>query len=309
MSDPVPVTIISGFLGSGKTTLLNRLLHEDHGFRVAVIVNEFGAVGIDGNVVAGGEQFVELDNGCICCALNKELEELATNLLDNKEITHVVLETTGLADPLPVAWTFVRNELGDHYRIDALVTVADAANLESALQQSPVAKLQIERADILVLNKMDLVDDDGEQAIRTIRELNGHASVLPASFGDLPLSLILAPNQPPRTWTDVDTSPIAAHPTFDTWCFEAEELFDDERLEDFLYGLSPTIFRVKGLVRTNESPQWQLVNIVSGRIDVRPIEPTRPPKQPVLVFIGPDLDSTQLEIDCKQLLTGSSWES
>ncbi|RYE85830.1 MAG: GTP-binding protein, partial [Oxalobacteraceae bacterium] len=147
-AQPIAATVLTGFLGSGKTTLLNALLAAPHGLRLAVIVNEFGAIGVDGALLQGDAQFVELDNGCLCCALNAELNDTLLALRDRGGFDHVIVETTGLADPLPVAWAFTKPGLSQCFRVDAIVTVVDAINGPHATALAPEAGVQVERADV-----------------------------------------------------------------------------------------------------------------------------------------------------------------
>jgi G3E family GTPase len=157
----IPVTIITGFLGSGKTTLLNHILSNQDGIKTAVLVNEFGEIGIDNELlVTTGEDMVELSNGCICCTINNDLVEAVYKILERPEkIDYLVVETTGLADPLPVALTFLGTDLRDLTRLDSIVTVVDAENFSIDLFNSQAAENQIAYADIILLNKSDLVDE------------------------------------------------------------------------------------------------------------------------------------------------------
>src|SRR6187549_2609054 len=158
-----PVTVLTGYLGAGKTTLLNRILTEDHGKRYAVIVNEFGEVGIDNDLVASADEEVfEMNNGCVCCTVRGDLIRILNGLMKRKgRFDAVIVETTGLADPAPVAQTFfVDQDVSDAARLDAVVTVADAKWLSDRLKDAPEAKNQIAFADVIVLNKIDLVSED-----------------------------------------------------------------------------------------------------------------------------------------------------
>ena len=155
----VPATILTGFLGAGKTTLLNHLLHQNHGYKCAIIINEFGSISIDNQLVVGvDEEIVELNNGCLCCRVRGDLVKSLTNLFRNqKRFDYVLIETTGLADPSPIAHTFAASDLKRLLRLDAIVTVVDARHIEKQLTQTPEAKAQIAFADVLLLNKTDLV--------------------------------------------------------------------------------------------------------------------------------------------------------
>ena len=160
MSDKVPVTVLTGYLGAGKTTLLNRILSEPHGQKYAVIVNEFGEIGIDNDLVVGAEEEVfEMNNGCICCTVRGDLVRIIDGLMRRKgKFDAIIVETTGLADPAPVAQTFFMDEnVGRKAKLDAVVTVADAKWLQDRLKDAPEAKNQIAFADVIVLNKTDLV--------------------------------------------------------------------------------------------------------------------------------------------------------
>ena len=154
-NDMVPVTILTGFLGSGKTTLLNRILKEDHGHRIAVIENEFGEIGVDNDIIeTGDEQIVEMNNGCICCTVRGDLIRILDGLMKRKgKFDAIIVETTGLADPAPVAQTFFMDEaVGERTRLNAVVTVADARWLRERLSDAPEAKNQIAFADVIIIN-------------------------------------------------------------------------------------------------------------------------------------------------------------
>ena len=160
MSEKVPVTVLTGYLGAGKTTLLNRILSEPHGQRYAVIVNEFGEIGIDNELIVGADEEVfEMNNGCICCTVRGDLVRIIDGLMRRKgKFDAIIVETTGLADPAPVAQTFfVDDNVGAKTKLDAVITVADAMWLRDRLKDAPEAKNQIAFADVILVNKTDLV--------------------------------------------------------------------------------------------------------------------------------------------------------
>jgi len=158
----LPVTIITGFLGSGKTTLLNHILKNQAGLKTAVLVNEFGEIGIDNDlIIEGSEDMIELNNGCICCSINGELLNTVSKVLEkSSKIDYLIVETTGLADPLPVAMTFAAGDLREKVRLDSIITVIDGENFDFEINNTSVAYSQILYGDILLLNKCDLVSEE-----------------------------------------------------------------------------------------------------------------------------------------------------
>ncbi|WP_411346537.1 CobW family GTP-binding protein [Paenibacillus sp. WLX1005] len=214
LGDPrIPVTIVTGFLGSGKTTLLNHLLTGDHGQKIAVIVNEFGEVGIDNElIVRADDEIIEMNNGCICCTVRSDLVDIAVQLLHRKfgqldeisneekqeapskgDFDRIVIETTGLADPGPVIQTFLAEELlAQFYKLDAVLTLVDAYHAHLNLDQGPEAKAQIAFADVLLLNKTDLVAEQQLQQLEArLRRMNAYAPIHRTQYSSLNIEQLL----------------------------------------------------------------------------------------------------------------------
>jgi G3E family GTPase len=195
MTDKTPVTVITGYLGAGKTTLLNRILSEPHGKKYAVIVNEFGEIGIDNELIVGADEEVfEMNNGCICCTVRGDLIRIIEGLMKRKgKFDAIIVETTGLADPAPVAQTFfVDQDVQEKARLDAIVTVADAKWLSARLKDAPEAKNQIAFADVILLNKIDLVSAaDVREVEARIRAINPYARLIKTTKSAVALDEIL----------------------------------------------------------------------------------------------------------------------
>lgn len=264
-----PVTILSGFLGSGKTTLLNHVLHQKHGRKFAVIVNEFGEIGLDGGLVSGEGDFVKMDNGCLCCALNEDLVTTLEELKKRDDFEAIILETTGIADPLSVAWTFNREQFENFYRISALVTVVDILHYKEMITKGFEPTRQIERADIIYLSKLDLVEKPDEkkvEVIKDIKKLNSHAR-------------FLTPQDP--AWLDLifeSASDLSLENKEETNHHHSEnyqsfsidltnQKIGLENLEDLFENLPPEIFRAKAVFKEKNSDRTLVIHGVCGRID------------------------------------------
>ena len=200
VSRKVPVTILTGFLGAGKTTLLNRILRERHGERIAVIENEFGEQGVDNDLIidSGAEQIIEMNNGCICCTVRGDLVRILGELRRRREakpetFDRVIIETTGLADPAPVAQTFfIDDDIAVYYSLDAIVTVVDAKHAPQQLDDFHEAQEQVGFADRILLSKSDLVSAEELESLRSrLVRINPRAPVRSVHFGETPISAIV----------------------------------------------------------------------------------------------------------------------
>ena len=322
----VPVTILTGFLGSGKTTLLNRILKEQHGHKIAVIENEFGEAGVDNEILIRDkdEQIIEMNNGCICCTVRGDLMRILEDLRAKREsgklwFERVIIETTGMADPGPVAQTFFLDEkIGQYYLLDSVLTLVDAKHGNKTLDDFKEAQEQAGFADRILMSKTDLVDEAEADKLRArLVRMNPRAPVKKVNFGDAPIAEILdIRGFNLNAILDLDPTFLEdAEHTHDehvtSFVFRSERPFDGTKLEEFLGSIvqvyGENLLRYKGVLYLKGTPQrvvFQGVHMMMGG-DLGRTWARDEKRSSTMVFIGRNLPEDLIVKGLEQCLSAT----
>ena len=322
-SNLVPVTIISGFLGSGKTTLLNHILKNQNGLKTAVLVNEFGKIGIDNDlIIETSEDMIELSNGCICCTINGELLSTVEKILErSNNLDYIIVETTGLADPLPVAMTFAGSSLREKVRLDSILTLVDADNFDFNIDRKSIYYSQILYGDILLINKCDLVNNEKLEDIeRKIFDIKKEPRILRCSNSKVGLETIISVGlfeTDKYIFKDIEKAKSHEHSHhshehshhshehshdlqnniegFTSVSFECLDPFSLRKFQNFLDNqLSENVFRAKGILWFQESERKHIFHLSGKRFSLDD-EDWKKDKSNKIVLIGKNLNHQEIK--------------
>ena len=311
---PIQVTLVTGFLGAGKTTLLNRILKSETGLRIAIIENEFGDLGVDGSLLNSAcETVFELNDGCVCCTVREDLVEVFKELLvRSDEFDHVIVETTGLAEPAPVLRVFEMPELREAFELDGVVTVVDAGHIEKSLSEISTCAEQISYADLVILNKVDCLSPSALESVEGhLRGINPVASIVRAEHARVDVQSLLTLGGRPEGVEASDESAHVHHShhhhaiqsVFAEVVGEVDVAVLDLWLGKLIRSRDMDLLRMKGILAVPGDPRRFVFNGVRDVIDVRPERPWGDePRGCRIVFIGRGLDTEQLRaglVECR----------
>ena len=293
-STPIPVTIVAGFLGAGKTTLLNHILSAEHGRRIGVLVNDFGSINVDAELITQVEEgMMTLANGCVCCSIRTDLIQAVLQLADKDDPPeHIVIESSGVADPAGVYEAFLQPEIRNSVLVDGVITIVDAEQVLGLPDaEAKLARTQVAGGDLIVLNKTDLVDSTTLSKVKDwIHEVKPTVQTFDATYGRIPMAVLLGVEHRHEDLPDDHSSPAHQHHDlqFETWTYESHEPMNLGLLQQLLNHLPGALFRAKGFVYAADKPNDRLLLQLVGRRAVLSVD--RPwgesPPQTRLVFIA-----------------------
>ena len=314
---PTPITVLTGFLGAGKTTLLNRILNGDHGLRIAVMVNDFGSINIDADLVVGVEAcgIINLANGCICCSLRDDMLAAVEQITERPEQPqYIIVEASGVADPSRIAFSFINASLRGRVRLDSLLCLVDASQIFAVPEQMELKARQIAYSDMLVLSKTDLVSREEVDRIRAwLDDRFGRHRVVEAPHGEVPMEILLSsgrfdPSQMEAAHAPADqcASGNCNHEshqhhtsTLSTWSFETDRPLSLEALRSAASKLPANVYRAKGVVYLSDAPDRRAVlQVVGKRVDISLQDEWggRPPLTRIVAIGSPDgIDASALQ--------------